>query len=223
MKQHQNIWLPDHEQHIIAWMTRLGEVVGGKGTYQIKKLRLAMRYTKDFRNAIDVGAHVGMWTMRLSPLFAKVDCFEPIEEHSACWLRNVEDAGCTNVALYPYALGAYRGSVAFAAEQGSSGNTFVHAIGGDGEFEYEMRPLDQFEFKDVDFMKIDCEGFETEVVKGAEETIRRDKPCIIVEQKPHVLQRNYNAAGTPAVDLLVSWGAVVQAVTSGDYVLTWAK
>jgi hypothetical protein len=72
----------------------------------------------------------------------------------------------------------------------------------------------------VDFIKIDCEGYEHHVIEGARETILRCKPCIIVEQKPHKLGPNFGIKGTPAVDLLKSWGYKVVREIGGDFILT---
>lgn len=49
----------------------------------------------------------------------------------------------------------------------------------------KIRTLDSFDLPTIDFMKIDCEGYEFPVLKGAAETLRRCKPVIVVEQKPH--------------------------------------
>ena len=82
-----------------------------------------------------------------------------------------------------------------------------------------MRPLDSFKFSDVDFIKIDCEGYEHRVVRGAVETIKRCTPVIIVEQKAHKLQQNYGTKGVPAVDFLLALGYVTKKVMSGDYIM----
>jgi hypothetical protein len=44
-----------------------------------------------------------------------------------------------------------------------------------------MRTIDSFGFSDVTVMKIDVEGFEVEVLRGAEQTIRGNRPVILVE------------------------------------------
>ena len=84
-----------------------------------------------------------------------------------------------------------------------------------------MRTLDSFGFTDVDFVKIDCEGYEEQVVQGGRETFLRWKPCVIVEQKQHIMSKNFGIAGTPAVDLLKELGAIVRKEISGDYIMTW--
>ena len=45
----------------------------------------------------------------------------------------------------------------------------------------ELRSLDSFGFERVAAIKIDVEGFENEVLAGATETIRRNRPAIVVE------------------------------------------
>jgi hypothetical protein len=84
-----------------------------------------------------------------------------------------------------------------------------------------MRTLDSLEFSGVDFLKIDCEGYEHHVIAGARETLLRCKPCVIVEQKPHKLGPNFGIKGTPAVDALKALGAEVRREISGDYIMAW--
>jgi len=221
MFQHQNIWLPDGEKHFPEWMTRNGEIVNGKGTYQIKKLREAMKHVKQFRTAIDVGAHVGLWSMHLVTRFNLLHAFEPVQQFRDCWCRNV-DATIDHLRsaayeLHDCALGASDGGlVGMRVDAADTGGTHVTS-GGD----VPMFTLDSFEFPDVDFIKIDCEGYELEVLKGAADTLARCKPGVIVEQKPHKLLPNFGIKGAPAVDYLRDMGAVLRKEIGGDFILTW--
>jgi FkbM family methyltransferase len=198
---------------MVEWCDKNGEIVDGRTTYQIKKLRAALNYTKSFRVAVDVGAHVGFWSMHLAKKFWRVEAFEPVAEHRECFLMNAELPG---VSLHPVALGSSAGNVELTVPPGSSGGTH---ISGDGDI--EMRTLDSYAFIDVDFIKIDCEGYELEVLKGAEMTIRTWRPCVIVEQKPHKLGPNFGIKGTPAVDNLTGLGAVVRKEMSGDFIMSF--
>lgn len=221
MKQHQGIFLPDHEQHMIEWMNKSGELVDGRGTYQIKKLRAALTHVKQWRAAVDVGAHVGFWSMHLVKKFIQVHAFEPIEEHRLCFQRNVTsnylvDKIPVHWTMHTCALGAFPGMVALTIPHGSSGGTHISGAG-----DIEMRTLDSFAFENVDFIKIDCEGAELAVLQGAVETLKRWKPCVIVEQKPHIMQANFGTKGRPAVDFLLSLGAQLRKEISGDYILSW--
>ncbi len=218
MFEHQGIWLPDGEKHFPDWMTKNGEIVDGRGTYQIKKLRKAMEYVKQFRCAIDVGAHVGLWSMQLAKQFRVIHAFEPVQAFRACYDRNVTANGA-HVLLYPCALGAQRGQARMRVNPADTGGTHIAEVSDEGDV--EMRRLDDFDFDEVDFIKIDCEGYEEAVLLGAKETLMRWEPCVIVEQKPHKLSENFGTKGTPAVDLLLEMGARVRAHLGGDYVMAW--
>lgn len=216
MFQHQGIWLPDGEKHFPDWMDKNGELVAGKGTYQIKKFRAAMEHCKNFSTAVDVGAHVGLWSMHLKR-FRSLYAFEPVASFRECWSKNMWGQ---RGMLYPMALGAAAGRVAMTIPALGGGiDTGGTHVGGAGDI--EMRTLDSFALQEVDFIKIDCEGYEHHVLEGARETLARCKPCVIVEQKPHKLGPNFGIKGTPAVDLLKSLGAVVRREISGDYILSW--
>jgi hypothetical protein len=44
---------------------------------------------------------------------------------------------------------------------------------------------------------------------------------MIIEQKQHIMGRNFGTKGTPAVDLVMSWGAKMRRELSGDFILSW--
>lgn len=214
MIQHQGIWLPDGETHLTEWMTRNGEIVDGKGTYQIKKLRAALSYCRAFRTAVDVGAHVGMWSMQLAKRFEVVFSFEPVEAHRACFMLNLSrELAQYAVTLQPCALGDHEGSVCIETAPTSSGDS---RVGGDGDI--PLRTLDSFEVPDVDFIKLDCEGYELYALKGGEKTIRRDLPTIIVEQKPGRGQR-FGLPERGAVEWLETLGYRCVQEMSGDFIM----
>ena len=84
-----------------------------------------------------------------------------------------------------------------------------------------MRTLDSFAVESVDFIKIDCEGYEDRVIEGASDTIKRCRPTIIVEQKQHIMSQTFGIKGTPAVDLLKAMDARVVREISGDFILVF--
>lgn len=229
MFQHQGMWLPDGEKHFQDWMTKNGELVNGRGTYQVRKWRACLPWIKRRRAAVDVGAHVGFWSIQMARHFHRVEAFEPVETFRACWVENLElsgsDDGCGDgrLNLHDMALGAVAGKVAMKIPTLpggiDTGGTHVDPTAEAGNV--EIRTLDSFGFEDVDFVKIDCEGYEHHVIDGARETLARCRPCVIVEQKPHKLGPNFGITGTPAVDRLVAMGAKQRAVLSGDYILSW--
>lgn len=217
MKQVEGFWLPDGEQHLVDFLKRGPRFAGGP-TYQIAKLFACLPWVKDFRHAVDIGAHAGLWSRPLAAMFEHVSAFEPVEEHRACWRENARWFNFRNVAtMHEFALGDRRDRVSLHSGPNSSGDTYVQA---GGEHDANMVPLDDVTLPQVDFMKIDCEGFEFFILKGGEKTIRRDRPCIIVEQK-RGKGAQFGIGDQDAVKLLTSWGAQLRAEISGDFILSW--
>jgi FkbM family methyltransferase len=212
-KFHRGWWFPDHEQHLTAWMDSKKNKVemNGRSGYQGQKQIAALKRCTSFRHAVDVGAHVGLWSRNLAFAFDVVTAFEPVAEHRECFMKNVQGIGQVN--LLPFALGAKPGMVSIETEVGSSGNS---AVGGLGEI--EMRTLDAYGFDDLDFLKIDVEGLEENVLRGGEETIKACRPVVIVEQKREMSLR-FGLPTLGAVHLLESWGYKVEEEISGDYIL----
>lgn len=202
---------PDGEKHLPEWLASNGVKVDGRLAYQYKKLSAAISYCKTFRNAVDVGAHIGLWTYYLASKFAHVDSFEPVAAHRECFTRNIE---AKNVTLHACALGEEDDFISITTAPTSSGDSRV-----DGPGEIPMKRLDDFKLQDVDFMKLDCEGAELFVLKGGERTIRRCRPVICVEQKPGRAQR-FGLPEKGAVEYLQGMGYKMVQELSGDFILT---
>jgi len=164
---------------------------------------------------VDVGSHTGLWSRPLAACFRHVTAFEPVPEHIECWFANVPGE---NTTLHEYALGDHAGEVSLhTAGPSSSGDTYVQ---DGGEHSADMRTLDSFNLESVDFLKIDVEGFEKFVLLGGEKTVRCDKPCVVVEQKPNK-GKQFGLGDHDAVLLLKSWGAEVVKEISGDFIMRW--
>ena len=138
----------------------------------------SLKYVRNWRTAIDVGANVGEWTRPLAKKFHHVICFEPNPNFRECFNRNIKEH---NVTLHPYGLSTH----AHKAEQGTN-HTHLNYVVGDTkprEGDIECRSLDSFDLSDVDYIKIDVDGFEIPVLQGAQETLKRNSPVINIEMK----------------------------------------
>ena len=232
MKQVRGIWLPDDEIYFLKFLADDQPEFAGAGTYQLRKIMACMPYVKNFHHAVDVGAHVGLWSRVLARMFTKLTAFEPVRRHIDCLLMNVP----FNVDVWPMllALGDHYTSAILHSVAGASGNTRVATDGVRVAKPYEtiefvapeevaMKRLDDVLLVDndvIDFLKIDVEGYEYFVLKGGEKTIRRTKPVICVEQKP-AKGAQYGIGDLDACKLLDSWGAKRTQVIGGDYIYTW--
>lgn len=214
MKEIRGIWFPDNDTHFAAQLAH-NPLIDGRGTYQFRKYQAALPYVRGRGHAVDIGAHVGLWSRVMAIAFAKVTAFEPLPGHVACFERNVTAA---HVTLHAVALAEKAGEARLASGADNSGNAAVCDEGGET---VKVRTLDSFRLKDIDFVKIDVEGFEVPVIHGGEKTLKREKPAIIVEQKPNGSAERYGRGRFDALDLLKSWGAEVVFEIGGDFLLVW--
>lgn len=213
------VWLPETEQHFVEMMTKNAKnkrEVDGKLTYQYRKLEAAMKHIPQDRRrrCLDVGAHVGLWAMWLTREFEHVECFEPMPQFAAILPFNMPRL---NYTLHPEACGDADRWVAFKFEPHNTGHSHVipGAIGG-----IHMRTIDSYGFEQVDFIKIDVEGFELGVVQGARETLLRCKPYMVLEQKG-----NDAAVMGGARNEALAWckalGMKAEYEIGGDWFLSW--
>jgi FkbM family methyltransferase len=222
-------WLPDRERRIDEILT--DSLALGRPAYQHKKVDAAVAFTPARRVALDVGSHIGMWSMQLLRHgFQHIHAFDPDPEKAECYQRNLEvhtpdlaggptNVGFRHVTRYAFGLGERQERVSLIHKGDTSLKTHVRP---DPAGSLEIRPLDDLLslFDAVDFIKIDVEGFELFVVRGGERTIRTHKPVIVVEQKKEVATKRYGVGDQDAIRLLESWGYAIRAEFNGDFVMT---
>jgi FkbM family methyltransferase len=146
------------------------------------ELEILKKLTSREKISVDVGANIGLYTMTLIPLSAKVIAFEPIPALYTELLRNYHNATIHQVALSNSdgtgVLAIPRQGHALAAIDGKG------SVESDDECERVIvtkKRLDFYNLQPVGFLKIDVEGHEELVIEGAIQTIERDKPNLLVE------------------------------------------
>lgn len=218
MRVWEGLYLPENENHLIDWMKAAKRYVDGKPTYQYNKYSECLKIIKNRRTAIDVGGNLGLWSRVMCLDFQSVQAFEPVTEYCEYFKLNAPNATLHNVALSDECMEI----VMACATDGSCGDTapLVNKRKEKALQTVETMLLDSFEFKNVDFIKVDCEGYELHVLRGAEQTIVSNRPVIIVEQKPGK-GKKYGYADDAAVKYLQSLGMKIHNVISGDYIMEW--
>ena len=143
------------------------------GRYRQERQRTnALRYVESKRNCIDIGSHVGLWTRELASKLEQVYCFEPNPVFIECFKKNITE---TNVQLFQYGLSNNEHTASMKETNSTMMNDEPGSI--------QCRTLDSFNLNNIDFIKIDVDGFEVKVLNGAIETITRNKPAINIEMK----------------------------------------
>lgn len=188
--------------------------IDGQLTYQYHKLERALELVPADRRrvCVDVGAHVGLWSKEFVKAFQTVVAFEPNPVVADLWRWNVT---AKNATLHQVALGESTGSVGLKIYDGHSGHT---QIGGPGDV--PIRMLDSYGLSAVDLVKIDVEGHELAVVKGAINTLRRCRPVVVVEQKGEDGRLGMERDG--ALHWLERLGMFSIGCHGGDYFMVWS-
>lgn len=143
-----------------------------------------------------MGANVGLYSYRLSKVCRRVEAFEPNPD---C-LAVLEAYGAQNVRTHRVALSSEPGTLVLNIPvvggilQPGLGSAIMPSGVDSVSIEAPKRRLDDFDFTDVCFIKIDVEGHELEVLAGAERTIRRHHPVLLVE-----IEERHQQAGMQAV------------------------
>ena len=135
--------------------------------------QIAYRYVKEWRGCVDAGSNVGMWTRNLMQDFDTVHCFEPNPVFIECWQKNIPSD--QNAILYQVGLGEKDSSALFDSPLDQK---LQREPGG-----VKIRTLDSYELKQIDFIKIDVDGYEDLLLQGAKETISNNTPVINIEMK----------------------------------------
>jgi FkbM family methyltransferase len=208
-------YMPDGEQHLPKRMAKWNLRVDGRLTYQYQLYELAMKRCKERRVAVDVGAHVGLLSYWMARDFDSVIAFEPVDAHRECWRANMPRREMD--VLLGCALGSKDGSVKLeSVSANSSGGTRIVGPGPT-----PMRTLDSFRFSVVDLLKIDCEGYEVDVLAGAKDTIARCRPVVAVEQRAKLVT-SFGHGTADAVKWLKQVGASLVWTDRSDYILEFA-
>lgn len=172
--------------------------------FAIDHLNVALRHCDRRRVALDIGANYGSASRYLSRQFDRVLAFEPVRATFECTRRNL--AGFSNVELENQAVGDRVGMVTVADAAG----------------DIEMIRIDDLGLEAVDFIRLAAEGFELGVLKGAEETLRRCKPVVILEGRVRG-SLEHDVAGGECAALLEALGAQRLAVEGKDFIVGWPE
>lgn len=208
-------WFPDVEDHFPKMISK-NLSKGGPAEYQQPARLRSLNYTKQRRTALDIGANVGLWSRDLVKNFERVVAFEPVQMFRECLQRNVIGK---NFFISPMALGDQDTMVTMKITEGNTGHTHIDPT-KIGQGDTMVVKLDNMGLDNIDYIKIDCEGFEYRVIQGGEQTIKNYRPIIVLEQKPHDAYADQYGQHA-AVELLKSWGMVRLDQVKDDWIMGW--
>ena len=137
--------------------------------------------------AIDMGANVGQYTMRMGELVGasgRVIAFEPVPDTFALLTANARLFKHENVTLLNVAASDSVAAVGIQMPSFADGlpNYYqAHLAPGEGDLKVLTLPLDALSLPAIRLVKMDVEGHEMPALRGMRGVIERDHPVLIVE------------------------------------------
>lgn len=181
--------------------------------YHYKKVRKRLeqellylnRIVSKGKRAIDIGANEGIYSYALAQMFEKVEAFEP-----QYWCTNdiiyYSESQGRKINIYQVGLSNFNGSltlhIPLSRDSYSSRITGLGSLttglasfrkmeGQQTCIEVAVCKLDDYNFTDVSFIKIDVEGHESKVIEGGYNTILKEKPVILIEvEQRHLVNQS---------------------------------
>ncbi|MGH7026686.1 FkbM family methyltransferase [Brevundimonas sp.] len=208
--------MPDGEQH---WL------MPDLASYQSPGREAAFGYVKNWGRALDIGGNIGIFARAFAMRFDEVVSFEPIPGIRECLARNVPD----NVVVQPFAVADKAGELIMQQLVKGSGGSFIanhpevatptsKMPTGERAIHVQVRTIDSFDFDHVDLMKLDIQGAEYLALKGAEQTLRRCRPVVLIEEKPRPGDELDAENARKAAAFLIALGMTPKEKPGGDRV-----
>jgi FkbM family methyltransferase len=185
----------------------IGLVVLMSGSFERAEIEVARSFASAGTTAVDVGANVGIFTVPLAlavGTHGRVIAVEPSPENVAQLDRNIRLNDLANVEVHPIALAAEPGDVALrlgADPAFHSTSTVVRSRDAAAATLVRADTLDRI-WRDagspeVSFLKIDTEGAELDVLRGARGLLEACRMPILLEAKEHERVRELDALLLP--------------------------
>ncbi len=189
MKLIKDYYIPDNDSHFEKYFTQFDH-------YQEAQRNRALSHVSDWKNSIDVGANIGLWSKDLTSFFSRTYCFEPNINCLDCLKRNINTE---KAEIHNFALGSKSHFDFMYCPDSTGGSSLINKtklLGHDGagkeiwdkfdinvpKQKIEIKTLDSFKLENINFIKIDVQHYELEVLKGAVETLRNNDPVVCLEE-----------------------------------------
>ena len=151
------------------------------------------KYIADYRTAVDIGCRSGDFAQHLCPEFETVVGYD--FRAKPAHVRKLFERTGPNFTFHHVGLGE--------DNYITKSNEKAGRIKGEGDVDVQIRSLDSYNLRDVDFIKIDVEGYEPKVLMGAEKTIKKYWPVLCIE---------INTEDNNSQEIVESWGYVLKEV-----------
>jgi len=198
-----------------------------RGQYEQDEIRFVRGLLKRGDCAIDVGGHIGFFTMQMADAVGpegRVYAFEPLDANADLLERSIAENGYGDrVRFQRAAAGAASGTatLTFPVETLNSGGAYLLRDGsaplaGNRKKDVPVVALDSLDLRQpVRVIKMDVEGAEPQVLRGAARILKDDKPVILSELHPTQLERASGVTAEQFLAQITALGYRAHAVEQG--------
>ncbi len=179
----------------------IGKGIAIFGVFDLPVVETLWRLTEKDDLALDVGANVGLMSSVLAKRARRVVAFEPLPMLCERLRENVEAWGAEGekVTVHEMAVSDISGVAGFEYTEQFYMNEGLAHLSDNGEMQVKTTRLDDLFDSHIGVMKVDVEGFELNVFRGAQQLLERRSIRDIVFEEHGVLP-------TPATEMLNSYG-----------------
>lgn len=167
----------------MRWIVGSGDHGYWLGSYELDIQRLLSQTIKPGHVVLDIGAHVGFYTLLASRLVGQtgwVHSVEPLPRNIEYIQRHVEINRLSNVSIHQVAISDRSGEASFG---GGSSSSTGHIFQGDG-LPVQTITLDELAEgaiqSEIDVLKVDVEGAEHSLLKGGSRTLESHAPVVFL-------------------------------------------
>ncbi|MDQ6818887.1 MAG: FkbM family methyltransferase [Actinomycetota bacterium] len=198
-----------------------------RGAWIEPELQLVRELVAPGETAIDVGANYGLWSWHLARAGSRVVAFEPIPATARAMRRimhllgvgasvEVHAAGCGE----RMETGTFRIPIAWPGGPAVAG--LAHMAGTEGTEGWKTTEAsivtldDAVKRDDVSFVKVDVEGAELFVLRGADRILSEQQPTVVCEIGRGLLQERYGIEVRDLVELMEGHGYTFTRLENGE-------
>lgn len=178
----------------------MGASIFWTGFHEYREFLFLNKFLNADMVAVDVGANLGEYTLFLAKRLSngRVFSFEPLENMRTQLMTNVKLNGFNQVEVFGYGLSDRKEQMEIHEidnpHEGLA-TTYLGTRKSKATFTIQLDSLDAvfptFNVNRIDFLKLDIEGGELKALQGAQSTISRFRPYVMIE----INEETYQAAG----------------------------
>ncbi len=180
------------------------------GRRWVPEIAVLPKFVRSGDTVLDVGGNHGLYTYHLSRLVGpsgRVHTFEPVPPNLGIMRHTIKTLALNNVTVHPYGCGDKPGSAMFCVllDHGVPQLGWPRPQEAQGlRFDCEIVRLDDVVDSKIGFLKIDVDGAELLVLRGAQQILRESRPVILFEAGGYT--RDFGYEQQDVFDFLSSFG-----------------